>query len=196
MTDRIQQMLDSVKTNLGASVPKPKVWRVQSILRARGRTDVANEARDGILEKPSTYNDLSRKVGLSSEVDVTYFGPSRPDMWKGTDLQTASVRQAKTGKGLKIDAAEAAIAALQTAKLQPRDRLDNIDPLSRTFGDYQSKLDDADPKTRRQARRGPRKSTDLNISDMSGRVTFSEAQDRVIPPKRRGSWLRVLRKGQ
>lgn len=206
MTDRIQQMLDSVRDELGASPRKPRGWKVRSILRARAKQEEDTEALEAILRKPNLTNELDGIAKAKGDVDVSYFGPSHPDEWKSPDL-IASARAAQVNKnGPKIDPAEAAMATFQAARLEPVRRSGRFglkaggardDHPARSeqqrsrqpMGDERTEAPAA-PLRRRKGGGIERVGRDPEIVIPAARAQKLE----IVPPKRRGSWLKALKR--
>jgi hypothetical protein len=193
MTDRVQQMLDVVRNDFEVAIKKPRGRRAKAILRAKVRSDMSADAREGILKSPIRNETDGANVSAQSGFDTSYSGPSNPDTWRKSSIPGESVLS-KTRGGPKIDPADAALAAFQSAKLGTQSI--GLDGKSRKKGKLGSRFSTPysgrhDPVSKdRFGRKSKSKKHDNLLEKKENSVRYRD----IASPKKRGSWLALLRR--
>lgn len=183
MTDRVQQMLDVVKQDFETAIKKPRGRRAKAIMRA--------EVREGILKNPRRSQSEAPETAELRDSQVGYSGPRRPDLWRNEARKGIALPAHPKG-GLKIDPAEAALAAFQVARMRPHRDL----PSRPTFEEIsldRPRIDDGplrseSNRSRSRFRRRAKDTDELTFDSRRGSEKGKTKTDR-----RRGSWIRALR---
>ena len=187
MTDRVQEMLDVVKQELETPVKRSRRRKAKAGMRA--------DVREGILKNPHQSQGTgpaSLKSGSSGfrEGQAGYSEPRHPDVWRDGSAAGGDTVAPSRG-GLKIDPAEAALAAFQATKGRPAKRTSRWGILENLSFD-RPRMDEQQIKPRGRGSKGRiirrKKIADGAILDSRG----EPEKGHIELEKPRGSWLRVL----
>lgn len=187
MTDRVQEMLDVVKQELETAIKRPR--------RRRAKVSMRAEVREGILKNPHQSQGTGptnlRPGSRSFRGGQTgYSEPRHPDVWR--DTTTTGGDMAATSKaGPKIDPADAALAAFQTAKTHSPKRISQRSE-SENLSLDRPRMDEEQIRPRLRTSKG--KNNRRKKSGGEGTLDSREGMKNghVSSEKRRGAWLRFL----
>lgn len=196
MTDRVRQMLDVVRNDFQGATKHPRGRRARAIFRAKIKTDnrlgISADAREGILRNPVRNQEVDSVSLRGSGIDANYSGPSKPDEWRSPEMKAMCAESPRSEQrgGLKIDPADAAMAAFQAAKLGSLDsKFSHRESLQSKFGRVESKRGIFRSKAKAEKRQMQSKGSHAFSDSDNG----SEDEE-IVAPKRRGSWIKALKR--